>query len=285
MDFLEAAYFSESNRSGPNLSHFGFRAPIRWPQMKKVEPDYLLIEPGRQYCLIVDVKSGYIQHDDWKQAEAYRSIPLYEIVDVCEKISKARGWPNPNIRSFDVCFQYYAHIVKDAELSRYAIPKDIEQLKERATIVVVDTEAKRWQIWSGSSRPLGVTELQMLLQAGLVIPSDPAPSVLLTAHPSDELVVLALCDAVLHRRARQKPVLLSPQKVREEIFASYPQVTLAKIQTLLNKIRQYGLCSIPRQGSTGFQTEYLFDRPEDLIPHVIDQLYSGRSVDELGTKK
>ncbi len=281
MDFFEAAYFSEANRSGPNLRSMGFLDPLRWPPLNRVEPDYFLIHPAHHYCLILDTKSGHLEHDDVEQARAYRALPLYEVSDACERIAKSIGLPNPDIVAFDVGFQYYSHMLEGESLTEYATNSDLDALRKEVTVVTVDSGRRRWGTWTQNNRSLSNPRIDTAFRTGTALPMDPPPNVLLTQRPSDELVALVIADWVLRLRVRQRTVEISPQRVRDELLASYPQVTLAKIESILKKFRQARFCSVPRQDSPRFLTAYAFDSPDRLIPDLINPLYAEKTLDEV----
>ena len=281
MDYLEAADFSEASQGGPNLLAAGFSAPLRWPEISRLEPDYLLVSPALQYALVVDVKSGHIQKDDPVQARAYRALPPYVVSDFCAKMFKALGLSSPNVRNFDVCFLYYQGMLEGANLLKYANQSDLDALVTEATILVTDPSLRRLTLWQGSARPLSNATLDGFLRAGIRIPKNPASKVRLTRHPSDEMIALVVAQAVLDRRGRQRSVSLSPQMIRDEILGSPRDVTLRKMESILVKLRRGGFCSIPRQQATGFQAEYAFDDVAGLIAGLINPMFAGKTLEEL----
>ncbi len=281
MNFFEAAYYSEANHGGPNLERLGFLQPVAWPEVPHVEPDYLLIHPARKYCLIVDTKSGHVETRDVRQAKDYRTMDVYKVSDACRKIAKSMGVRNVDVTSFDVCFQYYAHMLAGDNPAHYAASEDLPAIAKYATIVAVDNTTRMWQTSEVNERSLSIVEFDQAFHQGVPLPKDPPMLRRVTKNPSYELLAWAIADWVSGLRFRRMSVQVSAQRIRDELLGSHRWVTLRKIQNVLDRLRDGQFCHLPRQDAKGFITEYSFDAPEKLITDLINPLFAGQTLDEI----
>lgn len=281
MNFFEAAYYSEANHGGPNLQRLGFLQPVSWPEVPHVEPDYFLIHPAERYCLILDAKSGHVEPKDAEQAKSYRRLEVYEVSDACAKIAKSMGVRNPDVTSFDVCFQYYAHMLEDENAQKYARAEDLAAVAKEATIVAVDSDKRRWVTSTRNARPLTFAKLNEAARIGIPLPKDPPMNRRLTKNPSYELLAWAIADWVSSLRFRRASVQVSAERVRNELLGSQRSVTLTRISSVLEKLREGSFCRMPHQETKGFLAEYSFDTPERLISDLINPLFAGKTLDEI----
>lgn len=221
---MYSAYCSEIENTY-NFNKLGFAPPFHEPTILRKSPDFILINDKKNYCLIIECKSGIFQtEDDIEIAESYNNLKLREVEDECKKIMQNR---NLSINNFDVAFQYYNKMILKSEKN---YKKEFEKFKSKVHIINCKIGDKYFLY---TNKDLVDKTISKELKNGFRIPEKPDPRYYLTNKADDDLIAHAIISYGLKQCSFQKdPIIFDMIELNENLFGHY-QIRIGKIKKVL----------------------------------------------------
>lgn len=287
LNFCYASYFSETNSAYGNLANLGYRAYIRNLKFGPKEPDFSFFFPDLStkeiFILMIEVKSGRVQEKHVReQATAYSKLDKVRVKDTFKRVSKnyepLQRFAAYEAVEFSVIFQYYEDVLSNCGNPESGI---LDELNRHVHVTSCKKGDKTCS-WGGV--PLKNIPTTALFQTGIKMPYVAADRKLMPDNPGEEFVAFCIARHVLNTNFLTEIPEVTAFQLKNDEFI-YPDPTLARIETVLGKMRRLGLCVKKQMDDKSAQQVFSFPAATLLPKELIDPLKEGQTLDEMLKEK
>lgn len=289
--YLDSAFYTEENHDDNNFDTLEFYPPRQWFKINGLEPDALLMKRNGSYALFIECKSGHVKGRDVTQAEKYAKLKLHQVKDLCKSQFRQCGIHN---MKYDIAFQYYAEMLSDSEIGKYAKKEDVNKLTDLVSIISCDSANGLYKLWEKNKRDIQDKKTMDALKKGIQIPKKPDEPLqerkLLPpdlSNNNEYLAQLIITLEIFEKASKERNVILTPQDLKEGLFGKNKQPGLEKIVEILEQMRKIGICSITRETEavSRYEKQYTFKSSKIIKREALDPIFRNKTLKELIANK